>query len=149
MAFSGGPGTITSDVPGVACTAVCTTQWDQGSQLRLTAVPGATDRFIRWSGSCSGSTDCVLKLDQAAHATALFGPLRIPVSLSVTGKGRIACTPACGRSMLGGDPLSLRALPATGWRFSRWSGACKGTRPVCRPATSYSVAARAIFTKQR
>ena len=54
----------------------------------LTAVPAASDRFIRWSGSCTGNADCALKLAQAATATALFGPLRIPVRLSRAGKGR-------------------------------------------------------------
>jgi hypothetical protein len=149
VSLTGGPGTITSDVPGVDCAATCTTQWDQGAEVRLTAVPAASDRFIRWSGSCRGNGDCVLKLSQAAAATALFGPLRIPVRLSVSGKGRIACAPACGRTVPGGEPLSLRALPTTGWKFARWSGACKGTLPMCRPATIYSVVARAVFTKKR
>jgi hypothetical protein len=149
VAFSGGAGTITSNLPGVACTALCKTQWDQGTELRLTAVPAANDRFLRWGGSCTGSADCVLKLAGAATATAIFGPLRIPVRLSVAGKGRVVCTPACGKTAPGGDPLSLRAVPATGWRFSRWAGACAGTRPVCRPVTTYSVVARATFTKTR
>ncbi len=149
VSLSGGPGTVTSDVPGVTCTAACTTQWDQGTDLRLTALPGANDRFIGWKGSCAGNGDCVLKLAQAAAATAIFGPLRIPVRLSVTGKGRVACVPQCGRTFPGGDVLSLRAVATKGWRFARWSGACKGTRPVCRPATTYSVVARAIFTKLR
>jgi hypothetical protein len=149
VSLSGGPGTITSDLPGVVCTATCTTQWDQGTEVRLTAVPASSDRFIRWSGSCIGNADCVLNLSQAATATAVFGPLRIPVRLSVTGKGRIACTPRCGKTVPGGEPLSLRALPTKGWKFARWSGACKGTRPVCRPVTTYSVAARAFFTKKR
>ena len=149
VSLSGGPGTVTSDVPGVTCTAACTTQWDQGTDLRLTALPGANDRFIGWKGSCAGNGDCMLKLAQAAAATATFGPLRIPVRLSVTGKGRVACVPQCGRTFPGGDVLSLRAVATKGWRFARWSGACKGTRPVCRPATTYSVVARAIFTKLR
>jgi Divergent InlB B-repeat domain len=149
VSLSGGPGTITSDLPGVACTATCTTQWDQGTEVRLTAVPAASDRFIRWSGSCTGNADCVLTLSQAATATAVFGPVRIPVRLAVTGKGRIACTPRCGNTVPGGEPLSLRALPTKGWKFARWSGACKGARPVCRPVTTYSVVARAFFTKKR
>lgn len=149
VALSGAPGKVTSDLPGVSCAASCTTQWDQGTDLRLTAVPTANDRFIGWSGACTGSADCVLKLSQAASATAVFGPLRIPLRLAVTGKGRIVCTPACRTTVPGGEPLALRALPTLGWKFARWSGACTGTRPVCRPATTYSVAARAIFTKKR
>ena len=51
----------------------------------------------------------MLKLAQAAAATATFGPLRIPVRLSVTGKGRVACVPQCGRIFPGGDALSPRS----------------------------------------
>jgi len=149
VALSGGPGKVTSDLPGVICTAACTTQWDQGTEVRLTALPGASDRFVGWKGSCTGSGDCALKLAQAATATAVFGPLRIPVRLSVAGKGRISCVPGCDKTFPGGDYLSLRAVASTGWKFARWSGACKGTRPVCRPATTYSVVARAVFTKKR
>jgi hypothetical protein len=149
VALSGGPGTVTSDLPGVTCTAACTTQWDEGTEVRLTALPGASDRFVGWKGSCSGSGDCALNLAQGATATAIFGPLRIPVRLSVAGKGRISCVPRCGKTFPGGDDLSLRAVAATGWKFARWSGACKGTRNVCRPATTYSVVARAVFTKKR
>src|SRR3954471_18083970 len=149
VSLSGGPGMITSDLPGVSCTAACTTQWDQGTDVRLTAVPGESDRFIRWTGSCTGNADCVLKLSGGATATALFGPLRIPLRLSIGGKGRIACIPGCAKTVAGGESLALRALPAKGWRFGRWSGACAGVRPTCRPVTTYSVTARAIFTKKR
>ena len=133
VSLSGGPGTITSDVPGVDCAATCTTQWDQGAELRLTAVPAASDRFIRWSGSCTGNTDCVLKLAQAATATAVFGPLRIPVRLSVAGKGRIACVPACGRTVPGGEPLSLRALPVNGVEVRGLERRLQGNAPALPP----------------
>ena len=49
------PGEITSDLPGVDCTAVCTTQWDQGAVVTLIADPAATDRFVRWSGPVRGT----------------------------------------------------------------------------------------------
>ncbi len=147
LAFSGA-GEITSDMPGVDCTAVCTTQWDQGAVVTLIADPAPTDRFVRWSGACSGNGPCALTLSASVSATAVYGPLRIPVRLSTTGKGKIACTPACGKSFTGGDPLTLRAVPAKGSRFVRWSGACKGVRPTCRPVTDFSVTARATFKRR-
>ena len=63
----------------------------------------------------------------------------MPLKLSVTGKGRIACTPACGKTIRGGEPLTLRAVPAKGFKFLRWSGACKGTELTCRPATDFAL----------
>ena len=146
VAFSGA-GRITSDLPGIDCTAVCSTEWDQGAVVNLTAVPAATDRFVHWSGSCTGKGPCALTLATPATATAVFGPLRVPLKLSVAGKGKITCGRACGKTIPGGDPLTLRAVPAKGFKFLRWSGACKGTRPTCRPVTDFALAVHAAFKR--
>ena len=88
--------------------------------------------FVKWTGSCKGTGPCALTLSASASATAVFGPLRVPLKRSVTGKGKIACTPVCGATVRGGAALTLRAVPAKGFKFLRWSGACKGTRLTCR-----------------
>jgi Divergent InlB B-repeat domain len=142
-----GAGEVKSDLPGVDCTATCTTQWDQGYAVTLTAQPTATTRFVRWSGSCRGSLPCPVKLDQPAAVTALYGPLRVPVRVSVTGKGAVRCTPRCTTSFPAGNQLTLRAVPAKGWRFISWSGACKGRLPLCRPPTDFALSARATFRR--
>jgi hypothetical protein len=147
VTFSGA-GTIKSEVPGVDCAASCTTQWDQGSLVSLTASPGSNDRFVRWAGSCIGDGDCSLKLDQAVTATAVFGPLRIPVRATTAGRGTIKCTPKCTKSFAAGELLTLHAEPVKGWRFSGWSGACKGTRLTCSPATDFALSVRATFRRR-
>jgi uncharacterized protein (DUF779 family) len=43
----------------------------------------------------------------------------------------------------------LRAIPAKGWKFARWGGACAGMRPTCTPKTDYAVSARANFKQKR
>jgi hypothetical protein len=68
--------------------------------------------------------------------------------VSAAGRGIVACTPRCTRSFSAGDPLTLRAVAAKGWRFSRWTGACKGAQPVCRPKTDYALAAQAVFKRR-
>jgi hypothetical protein len=143
-----GSGRVTSDLPGVDCAAACATGWDTGSLLTLSADGTTRTRFIRWSGACSGVDDCVLTLAGARTVTAIFGPSRIPVRVSTSGRGRVACTPRCSSSFSAGTRLSLRAVAVSGWRFVRWSGACKGTTPVCRPATNYAVSARATFARR-
>jgi hypothetical protein len=50
---------------------------------------------------------------------------------------------------LAGTRLTLHAIPAKGWKFARWGGACIGTRLTCTPKTDYALAARANFTKKR
>ena len=144
-----GLGLVTSDLPGVACETSCTTQWDQGTALTLTPTPAAGSRFIRWTGRCAGSADCVLDLTTPAAVAAVFGPSTVPVKVAATGKGRVACTPNCSKRFSAGSRLTLRAIPAKGWRFASWAGACAGTRPICTPKTDHAVTARAKFRKKR
>ncbi len=144
-----GAGAVVSDVPGISCTAQCTTQWDTGATFDLNAKAPSGERFVGWRGSCSGLGSCPVTMTTAQTATAVFGPATIPVKVAVTGKGRVACTPACSRTFRAGTPLTLRAVAAKGWKFKRWSGACKGTSVRCRPATDYAVSARATFARAR
>jgi Divergent InlB B-repeat domain len=146
VGFSGG-GRVESEVPGVDCGTACVTQWDQGSQVSLLAEPADGQRFVKWAGSCTG-LDCNLTLAQPASVTAVFGPVRIPVRISVAGKGAVKCSPACKKTFRAGDPLTLRAQPAKGWRFTGWTGGCRGTRPVCKPATDFALTVRAVFRKR-
>jgi hypothetical protein len=143
-----GSGQVESDLPGLDCTASCTTQWDQGAVITLIASPASGRRFVRWSGACTGTGTCALDVKQSTTATAVFGPLRIPLRVETAGQGSVACTPRCTKTFRGGDPLTLRAVPAHGWRFARWSGGCTGTKPTCRPSTDFAVAVRATFRRR-
>ncbi|MFL6068288.1 MAG: InlB B-repeat-containing protein [Gaiellaceae bacterium] len=143
-----GAGGVRSDLPGVDCTATCTTRWDQGYAVTLTAQPGKATRFVRWSGACKGNVPCVVKLDAPTSVTALFGPVRIPLRVSVAGKGAVRCVPACAKTFPGGNALALRAVAAKGWRFVSWSGGCKGRQLICRPATDFALTVRATFRRK-
>jgi hypothetical protein len=138
---------VTSDVPGLDCTANCTTQWDQGSRLTLHAATAPGKRLVRWSGACSGAGDCALDLTAPAAATAIFGPTTITIRLSTAGRGHIECSPRCTKAFPAGTHLTLRALSAKGWRFIAWSGACKGKRVTCSPSTDASLGVKATFGK--
>lgn len=142
-----GSGAVKSDQPGLVCTASCVTQWDSGSPVSLNAAASRQSHFVGWRGSCTGTGPCFVTIGAPRAVTAVFGPARIGVTVSAAGKGRVTCAPACSRSFHAGTSLRLRAVPGKGWRFVRWSGACKGTHPTCRPSTNYTLAARATFTK--
>jgi hypothetical protein len=143
-----GTGRVTSDLPGLDCATACTTQWDQGSVVPLSASAGSGLRFLRWTGACSGNISCVVTLTQAQSVTAVFGPLTIPVKVATTGRGSVRCTPVCSKAFPAGDPLTLRAIPAKGWKFTGWSGGCKGKQLVCRPTTETALTVRATFRKK-
>jgi hypothetical protein len=79
----------------------------------------------------------------------MFGPTRIPVAVGRTGKGTVTCTPKCGKTFAAGSRLTLRAVPAKGWRFASWTGDCAKVRiATCRPQTDFHVSARAIFRRR-
>jgi hypothetical protein len=143
-----GAGSVASDVPGIDCTMLCTTLWDTASSFSLNATAATGTRFVGWRGGCTGVGSCFVTMDATKTTTAVFGPVAIPVKVSVTGKGRVSCTPACSHTFRAGTALTLRAIPAKGWRFKRWSGACKGTSVRCRPTTDFALSARATFAKK-
>jgi hypothetical protein len=70
-----GPGHVTSDLPGISCPPNC--QFIFGS-YPVTLNPGSsdpgTDRFLGWTGNCSGTNVCNLVLTgTAVFAVAHFG----------------------------------------------------------------------------
>jgi hypothetical protein len=80
--------------------------------------------------------------------TATFGPTRVPVALGQAGKGTVTCVPRCGKTFTAGSSLTLRAVPAKGWKFASWTGDCAKVHvATCRPKTDFHVSARAIFRK--
>jgi hypothetical protein len=151
-----GAGSVTSDVPGIACSASCDSDWDGGEAVVLSATPAHGMRFVRWGGRCAGEAGCSLTLSGTTSVTALFAPARYTLTLGVQGRGSVlnsaspeACVKRCRLPLTSYQPVSLRAIAQPGWRFTRWVGACHGTRPACRLPMSANAAATAQFAKRR
>src|SRR5205085_4147658 len=99
-----GPGRVTSDVPGVSCTADCDTVWDGGTLVTLSAAGvGGRSRFVGWRGPCTGRATCGVTLDASRSITAVFGPVSVAVRVSTSGRGRVACAPRCGAGVVAGS----------------------------------------------
>ena len=150
-----GPGSVTANVPGLLCSASCTTTWNSGQPLALTAAPSAGARLVRWGGSCSGAAACTLAVAAGASVTATFAPATFRLNVSVGGKGAvrsskagITCRPRCSASFLSFSPVRLTAMPATGWKLRSWSGACRGARSTCTVPMSAAASARATFVRR-
>jgi Divergent InlB B-repeat domain len=151
-----GSGKVTSLQPGPECTATCTAEWDAGSQVQLQAEPGPGQRLVRWSGACTGVNGCSLTLAAATSVSAVFGPVAFRLTVSVQGKGIVRSTPfglacrvRCSAPFRSFQSVKLRAVPAKGWRFVRWSGACAGKRPTCTVSMRAAAAARAVMARRR
>ena len=149
-----GSGAVTSDVPGVDCTTSCDTDWDTGSAIELDATPDPGQRFVRWTGACAGSDICNVTVDAATSVGALFAKLAYALTVTVKGKGAVAipgfvsCSSRCASSQTSYKPIALRATADKGWRFVRWTGACRGKSAVCRVPMSADAAAGAVFKRK-
>jgi hypothetical protein len=151
-----GPGSVTADVPGLQCVQSCTTTWNAGSELTLTAAPSAGAKLVRWTGGCGGSFDCNVTVGQGTTVSALFAPITYRLVVRVGGRGvvrssngRIACPGRCAAETPSWVTTRLTAKAAKGWRFKSWSGACKGRRSTCALPMTAATNARAVFVRTR
>ena len=152
-----GTGSVVSDVPGVDCPASCSSEWDAGSTVTLAANPAGGQRFINWSGACTGtSPSCSVLLVQPASVIALFAPATFGLRVTIGGKGTVrsasgavACPGRCAVAVPSFTATRLTAKPAKGWRFKTWSGACRGTRASCTLPMTAASQARAVFVRAK
>jgi hypothetical protein len=147
-----GPGQVAGDIPGLQCTQTCTTTWNADTQLGLVATPSAGAKLVRWGEGCGGASACNVRLAPGGLVSALFAPLVYRLTVTVGGRGTvrtstpgITCRPKCSAALPSYVPLRLTAKPAKGWRFRSWSGACRGSRPVCSVPMTAATQARAVF----
>jgi List-Bact-rpt repeat protein len=150
-----GSGTVTADVPGLQCSTSCTTTWNAGQSLVLSATPGPGAKLVRWSGACTGSATCSVSVTPGARVAALFAPAAYRLTVAVTGQGSIrssssgiACRPRCSASFPSYAPARLVAAPAKGWELGGWSGACHGMRKTCTVPMTAATTARATFVRR-
>ena len=150
-----GPGRVAADVPGLDCGQSCSTTWNAGTRLTLSPTPSEGAKLIRWTGSCSGVSQCAVAVGQAGGATALFAPETYRLTVRVSGRGSIRganaairCPARCAAPIPSHTPLRLTAAAGKGWKFRRWAGACRGTRPSCALPMTANATARAVFVRR-
>jgi hypothetical protein len=140
-------GSVASTPAGISCgngNAQCANAWPAGTAITLAATPAAGWNFTGWSGACSGTGDCAITLNANASVGAGFAQITPKRTLSVNvsaganaAGGRVDSTPAgincgqgnsaCSAQYDDGTQVGLAAHPASGWKFTGWSGACSGT----------------------
>jgi Divergent InlB B-repeat domain len=155
VAHAGSGGLVESDVPGVYCRETCASSWEVGTEVELVAKPGAGSSFTGWSGACQGRSVCFVTIDRATSVTATFAAGTQTLSVAVRGKGRVTSTPAgllcpgvCTKSFPGSTNVRLVAKPAAGYRFTGWSGACRG-KSACTVSLVGNKRAVATFARAR
>jgi hypothetical protein len=151
-----GSGSVRSDLPGVDCSSSCTSTWNRNERVLLTATPAAGHRFARWiGGGCAGTGVCEPSLQASASVTAQFGPPTFPLRLAVRGQGQIVVAPGafscggtCAREVTSVRPVTLKAVPAKGWRLDGWRRGCSGWAATCRLPKTATASATAVFVRR-
>jgi hypothetical protein len=150
-----GPGTVASELPGISCPGVCSSEWDGDEPPTLVAEPRAGYK-ARWTGACNVvSTICTPPAGaEPKTVTAVFVPAAFRLAVAVAGRGRvtspagIACAARCAQPLESFEPVTLRAVPAKGWRFRAWGGACRGAKLTCRVPMTAAASVRATFVRR-
>ncbi|MBA3393312.1 MAG: DUF4215 domain-containing protein [Deltaproteobacteria bacterium] len=132
--FTGaGAGTVTSSPAGLNCTGDCSAEFDDGSQVTLTATASSGSIFTGWSNGCSGTGTCVVNLTSNTQVTANFAQT-FTLTVSVVGAGTVTSVPTgincgadCTETYVAGTAVTLTPMPATTGLFTGWSGDCSGT----------------------
>jgi uncharacterized repeat protein (TIGR02543 family) len=149
-----GQGTITAE--GIDCGSDCTEQYLENTEITLTATPEPNGSFIGWSGACTGTQPCRLKMNQAQQVSATFQgndssvTSQHPLTIKKTGQGTINglginCGTDCNESYLENSEISLTAQPDTGFSFTGWQGAgCRGTG-ICQLTMTQAQTLTATF----
>jgi len=66
-------GAVNSSPGAVSCPTICSSTFDSGTVVTLTAVPAPKARFKGWGGACSGAaTTCAVAMSVARAVTATF-----------------------------------------------------------------------------
>jgi Divergent InlB B-repeat domain len=152
---TGDGGSVTSTPAGIACGSVCSSSFDDGTEVVLIPTPATGFRFESWGGDCEGSGECRLTMDGAKSVTASFAATggTAQLTVAISGEGFVTsdpqalnCEPACSAPFPTGDVVTLSASPSKGWAFAGWRGAegC-GSEPTCEVTVEAPVAVTAGF----
>jgi Divergent InlB B-repeat domain len=67
-----GPGAVHSTPAGIDCGTTCSAAFADGVTVMLSATPQGGARFAQWSGACTGTGACALKLTADLRVSASF-----------------------------------------------------------------------------
>jgi len=65
-----GSGTVSGN--GISCGKTCSTFYNSGTHVSLTAKPATGSSFSGWSGDCTGTKACSLTMSASRHISATF-----------------------------------------------------------------------------
>jgi hypothetical protein len=148
-----GSGTVTSSPAGVSCGSTCTHAYPTGTTVTLRAAPASGSLFGGWSGACTGTSTCTVRLNLARSVVATFAHLTQTLTVTKKGAGTVSSNPAgiscgstCSHTYPYGTSVSLTPTPGKRSSFGGWSGACTG-KGTCTVSLTAHSSVKASFLK--
>ena len=71
-----GSGSVKSNSAGVSCGSTCSSGFNYGTRVALTATAATGSRFTGWTGVCTGTGTCTVTMNQSRAVTATFTLVR-------------------------------------------------------------------------
>jgi len=148
-----GSGTVTSSPAGINCGADCSENYIDGTSVTLTASVSGGSTFTGWSGACTGTGLCSVKMTSDQSVTAIFSASLTSGSLAGTwigtwnwsGPGSFGCIFNDGGAM--SVTLTQAGTTATGSNLStggvesRWDYDCSVGRVDTVTGGTFSLSA--------
>ena len=156
LALTVSGGGAVSGGPIANCRNACDVHVPEGTSVILNAVADAGSDFIGWSGACTGTSVCTVRVNSDLRLAAAFAARPAPpgnhnLVVSIAGAGTVRsippgidCASLCVAVFDDGTSIALDAVAATGSRFAGWSGACLG-RAACVLKLSADATVAATF----
>jgi hypothetical protein len=145
-----GQGTV-ADGAALSCTSDCSATFTENATVTLRAVPAGSQVFTGWTGDCSGTGACSVRVTRDLHVGARFDPLQRTLMVAIQGQGTVRSTPSgvacpgtCAATFPSGTQVALSASPRAGGTFTGWSGACTG-KASCEIRLAADATATAAF----
>jgi hypothetical protein len=150
-----GDGAVITRPGGISCPVHCAASFSPDATVTLTARPGSGAALRSWTGDCTGTAQCTVKMNSDRDVGAEFSgtsPPTLTVATAGSGSGivtsadgQIDCGATCSASYPTGGQVTLTAGASMGSTFAGWSGACSGNSSSCTVTVSSAQTATATF----
>jgi len=147
-----GRGLVRSTPGGIACPTRCSANFKQNATVTLTAEPTQDWVFTGWTGACTGTGPCVVKMSSSKGVGAVFTPTYL-LTVTTAGPGDVRieppdvpCTGSCTQRYSPGATVTLTARTGPAYAFDGWGGACSGIQPTCVVTMSSDAIVTARFS---
>jgi uncharacterized repeat protein (TIGR01451 family) len=126
--------------------------------VTITVTPSVTGTLPNTASVSGTPTDPNTSNNSATATTSVVTKKQaINLMVSIQGQGSVVSNPsgincraiACAATFPSGTTVSLTATPASGWKFSSWSGDCTGTANPCTVSMTQDRKVTATFVKAK